>query len=113
MIEPMILLTEKHHNQTLQLKRNQIVDIELDSNPTTGYRWQSSPKITSNKTPDLVKVFHSKYVPDQPILAGSGGKQHYSLMATAPGIFQLTFQHKRSWEDKPIQTFRVTLVVNK
>jgi len=109
----MMLLTEKDHNKTFRLKRNQIVDVELDSNPSTGYRWQSPPKVTSNKSPDSVKVFHSKYAPDQPIRAGSGGKQHYSLMATAPGIFQLTFHHKRAWEGKPIQTFRVTLVVGK
>ena len=109
----MTLLTEKQHNQTINLDRNQIVDIELESNPTTGYLWQPLPKIVSNKPTDSVKVFHSKYVADQPIKTGSGGKHHFSLMATAPGIFQLAFQHKRAWEDKAVQTFRVTLVVSK
>lgn len=56
--------------------------IELPSNPTTGYRWfmlvNQSPK---ERWIELVK---SEYVPDQPILLGSGGKEKLTFKAMRP-----------------------------
>jgi len=69
------------------------VEVQLDSNPTTGYTWtlasggkgleQTSSKYTANSESGMV---------------GGGGKQTYTFKATGEGENDLVFVYKRAWE---------------
>jgi formylglycine-generating enzyme required for sulfatase activity len=44
------------------------------------------------------------YVAANPVVVGGGGTETWTFRAIAPGSATLTFEYKRPWEDKPLQT---------
>lgn len=72
----------------IKLIKNQETTIELESNPTTGYRWA----IVDN---DNIEI-KQNYVPDQPIITGSGGKDIFNIKKLEYGIGSLRIEYKRN-----------------
>lgn len=68
-------------------------DIKLAENPTTGYRWALT------RLPENFYLLSDYYVPNQPMMAGSGGNHYFTFVAVKPkteGTFD--FYMLRSWE---------------
>jgi inhibitor of cysteine peptidase len=68
--------------------------IVLESNPTTGYKWD--PSYDSN----LLKVVKSDYKQSEakPGMVGVGGKEYFTFEAIKKGESKITMTYKRSWE---------------
>ena len=83
-------------DKEISINVGEIFQISLDSNPTTGYRWE------------IVNVLKKLTIPsDEPNgdfirgprkIVGSRGKQIFTFEAIAPGKEEIKFAYKRSWE---------------
>ena len=81
------------------------IEIVLESNPTTGYRWE----ILSS---DLEKV-GEEYVtdPGREGLCGAGGTQRYRFLCGTTGGRSVKFVYKREWEPEPVRQVTVEITV--
>ncbi|MDR3486981.1 MAG: protease inhibitor I42 family protein [Bradyrhizobium sp.] len=78
--------------------------VELEENPTTGYRWDFEAD------PGL-EVVASVYTPAQPGGVGGGGVRQVQFRADGPGQFAVRGKLWRSWtgEQSSIKTCEITV----
>lgn len=95
--------------QTLNVNSGKSFNIELKSNPTTGYQWQIK-KIDKN----FLELESSTFIPSlnkNTNIVGSGGIEIWSFKALKTGQTSVSFVYSRSWEHKkPIQ--KNTFIIN-
>jgi predicted secreted protein len=77
--------------------------VSLKSTPTTGYVWEVQ------KLPPDVVLSGSDYETPKAIKPGSPVTQVFRLKVQKPGEYEITFVLKRSWENKAIETHKVTV----
>ena len=113
---PQPLLTAADHDKTVNLIIGETVDLHLESNPTTGYSWNSL------QLPDgkIVKQTHHAYQgPTESgqthLLVGAGGVEHWKFLAVAEGKTALDLIYRRGWEDpqETDQKLSIRFVVTK
>lgn len=104
-----LTLTKVQNNQTIELSLGQAIEIRLDENPTTGYRWvfKMTPQLESD---DSFEMKSSKS--NQRALVGAGGVRVIKLKPAQKGAYDIKATYQRSWETKaPIQTISYHLIV--
>ncbi len=81
------------------------IEIALDENPTTGYRWTMTPSTAIQLLQD--SVFAADPSP------GAGGRRHFRLSVLQRGEYPLLLRYERPWEGErsAIARFEVMLVV--
>lgn len=93
---------------SIQAAAGEQFEIDLESNPTTGYSWEKNELYDKG----MLEMTQSKYSPSLPQKIGSGGVQQYIFKALKAGSTQIKMVYKRSWEsttsDKTL-TFNVTI----
>ena len=67
--------------------------ITLDSNPSTGYKWE-----LQNQDETMVTFISCKYARTDNLLPGSGGKEIWTLKAIKKGKTVISFKYARPWE---------------
>lgn len=67
--------------------------IELESNPSTGYRWHL---IFFNKK--ILKFISSEFVPKTASQIGGGGIERFNFKAIKEGTTSIKLVYKRAWE---------------
>ena len=72
-------------------------EIELPSNPSTGYSWKWSNKDSVT----VVESISSNYEASHPQLIGSGGKETCRFKWVKAGNEVIKLEYKRSWESQP------------
>ena len=83
--------------QTINVRVNRQFVIALESNPTTGYRWEVEFDHS------LLELVESKFVPAGPgHVIGAGGEERFTFRALGPGETLLTLTYRRPWEEKPV-----------
>ena len=97
----MMLSTCSENNKTVgdtktdyTIAVNENFQIELDSNPTTGYNWNWVNK----KSVSIIDTFDYKYIPNTPVLMGSGGKAIWKFKGIKSGTDTIKLEYCRSWE---------------
>lgn len=97
---PQPLLTAADHDKTVNLIIGETVDLHLESNPTTGYSWNSL------QLPDgkIVRQTHHAYrgpaaSGQTHLLVGAGGVEHWKFLAVAEGSTELNLVYRRGWEE--------------
>ena len=114
--QPQPLLTAADHDKTVNLLIGETVDLHLESNPTTGYSWNSL------QLPDgkIVKQTHHAYQgPSESgqthLLVGAGGVEHWKFLAMAEGKTALDLIYRRGWEEpqETDQKLSIRFVVTK
>ncbi|MFH2125761.1 MAG: protease inhibitor I42 family protein, partial [Pseudomonadota bacterium] len=86
--------------QTLVLKQDQVFQVTLAANHTTGYKWMLA------KVPDakVVKLVTNNYVPDNAkgpdgrLRKGAGGHEVWTFQAMGPGRVMIVLNYVRPWE---------------
>ena len=68
--------------------------LELESNPTTGYSWQWKNKSSVS----IVDTFNYQYIPSNPGLMGSGGIELWSFKGVRPGLDSIKLVYRRFWD---------------
>jgi inhibitor of cysteine peptidase len=101
-------LTHADDGQTRKIPKNDYLVIELEENPTTGYRW------AIDVVDDDVLVLRSSelILPPDPMIGG-GGTRVFSFEAKAVGTTPIRLKKWREWEgdDSVIDRFGVTVSV--
>lgn len=94
-----ITKTKAPGNPDFWVKVGESFDIKLVENPTTGYTWALT------HLPKNFYLLSERYVPDQPILMGSGGTHYFTFVAMKPKIEgHFNFFLLRPWEPfAPVQ----------
>ncbi len=89
-----------------------IVEITLESNPTTGFRWELAGPIDDR----MLALIESEYLLGEkarqdPPVPGAGGTEVWTFETLAAGDTTVSLAYSRPWEggEKGIQTFTVTL----
>lgn len=95
---------------TVQVKVGESFWISLESNPTTGYKWQFGTPVDTT----LLKLSEQKYVPDPnpEKLMGRGGRDHWLFEAIKPGSAGISLQYLRPWDSTSMERsveFRVEI----
>ncbi len=87
---------------------NQSFQINLVSNPTTGYSW----KWTNKQSVTVVDTFNFGYIPDKPMLDGSGGKEVWNFRGIKTGTDTIKLEYNRSWDpNSTVDTKKILVIV--
>lgn len=70
----------------IEVQAGETFHIVVDSNPSTGYRWELVGELDGN----IVEFVSSGYTADEPVMPGSGGVDVWAFKAVAAGETQIT-----------------------
>jgi inhibitor of cysteine peptidase len=90
---PVLRVDETSNGQTLEAALGQTVEICLEENPTTGFRWRMAQ--AGGRVGTLLRdAFEpGRQAPGQP------GFHRWQFKVVAPGSGPVRFVYRRSWED--------------
>ncbi len=99
---------EKDNGALVQVRRGTRITIELNENPTTGYRWM----ISSIDETFLVPAGDDFVPPDQKS-RGAGGLRRFFFRAKSAGSTALTLINKRAWQrdDQAVGAFNLIICI--
>ena len=101
------VLTRTDDGKKVTVRIGDLLDIVLDENPTTGFRW-----VSASSAPAAIMVCSPSEFTAESRLIGAGGKRTIHFKAVKKGKEKLMFAYRRTWENKPpARTFRVTVTV--
>lgn len=95
----------------VEMEVDQTLVISLESNPTTGFRWE----LIEVEDPILQSMGEAEYQPSESKeVVGAGGTEIFRFKAVSTGQMTLTLVYRRPWEEgvDPIETFRLIVIVN-
>ena len=76
-----ILPEPSDHTQLITVKAGETFELVVPSNPSTGYHWDINPELDEN----LIQFVSRDYIPEQPVMPGSGGVDIWTFRAINPG----------------------------
>ena len=103
----MLYIDEGFLHQTIHLPVGQVIELRLNENPTTGFRWS----FTQDGSPSCAVVSDSFTPPEGP--PGAGGRHTWQIKAIRAGDCHVELRYRRPYEPNasPAQTFNVDVVV--
>jgi inhibitor of cysteine peptidase len=102
-----VTLTQADNGKSVEVKLGDTIVIELDENPTTGFRW------AMDQTYDqIVTIVRDDYTTTDSGIGG-GGRRTFTLKATHSGTVQFQLKLWRTWEGESsiLERFTVTIQV--
>jgi inhibitor of cysteine peptidase len=94
----------------VEVKKGQVLVISLESNPTTGYRWEV---MKINETM-LVQLGESEFISSQSEeVVGAGGVEVLRFETIGVGTTYLELGYRRFWEEDvaPLMIYSISIVV--
>jgi predicted secreted protein len=76
--------------------------VEMQGNPSTGYKWRLDPAGSEN--PSIVKVEDLGYGEPKSKLLGAPAPQRFRLTGLSAGFAKLHFEYVQPWVGKPGKT---------
>ncbi len=105
------ILTEKNNGGSIDMEVNDLVNIELESNPTTGYGWFLSEETDGS----IISLIDSGFIQPKKDkkLMGAGGYEVFSFKAVSNGKTSIILNYERPWEEEvePLEVFEITVSV--
>lgn len=103
-----VVLTQGDNGSQVQVHQGDTLAIELDSNPTTGYRWDVDGQLNP-----ILHLMSDTFVSDSNI-PGAGGTQTLRFAAVSAGETTLPLMYHRPWEQgvPPIHTYQVQVTIH-
>ena len=107
-----IEVNENDDGGQVELKLGQMLVVTLESNPSTGYRWEQA----ENPESILKQMGEAEFKPSEtgePPLIGAGGWEIFRFRASSAGQMTLQLVYHRPWEEgvEPIKTFSFQVTV--
>jgi inhibitor of cysteine peptidase len=92
----------------VHLQMGQTLVVTLESNPSTGYRWE----VAVNDAAILRPMGEPQFQPESAAI-GAGGMEIFRFEAVGIGRTHLELIYRRPWEEgvEPLQTFTLRVVV--
>ena len=87
--------------EEISLPEGSLLEFELRSNPTTGYRW-----VFTSSDEDILELDDIFYLPPENGLAGSGGQTVCRFYADEEGCVTVTARYYRPWQEFDPETDR-------
>lgn len=81
------------HKKSIQMTLDSQLSIQLEENPTTGYRWQ-----IDDSCADLFTIISSKFTPAQTSAIGAGGIRKILLQPVKEGKYKLHLRRFQPWQ---------------
>lgn len=107
---PQPLLTAADHGRTVHLIVGETVDLHLESNPTTGYSWNSL-RLPEGKV--VKQTRHAYKGPDNTAvgatLVGAGAEEHWQFLAVSEGESGIDLVYRRAWEPPNDEDQKLTI----
>jgi predicted secreted protein len=91
------------NEQTLHVSPGDIIRLELEENPTTGYSW-SSPE-----TDSFLSMMKNDYSLHQARGIGSGGMRTIEMKVEQSGSSSLQLKNWQRWSGDVYQTFQLNI----
>ncbi len=96
----------------IELELGKLLVVTLESNPSTGYRWE----LLENSESILKQFGQAEFRPSEtgdPPMVGAGGWEIFRFKAVSAGQMTLELVYHRSWEDaEPLKAFSIQVIVN-
>ena len=103
--------TESNNGDNLNLKINDVITIKLESNATTGYKWNLSEENNSG----IIAIVSSDYTEkeNKDNLVGSGGFETLTFKAVSRGSATIILTYNKPWEKdvQPEKIFKLNTLV--
>lgn len=104
---PVVQVTRQDHGSRIELPVGHVLQIDLESNPSTGYAWQLRNAVQSN-----VRQIDSQWIPHAPAVLGAPGTSQLRFVGARHARATLELVYVRSWESSaPVDTFTVEVDV--
>lgn len=102
-------LTQNAADKVLHIKAGNLMALKLDSNPSTGYRWD----VVLDKAAEgkIERVGSSFIMPREDERTGASGTEILVLAAQAAGEYTVNLEYKRPWEKQGFNKFSFKVVV--
>lgn len=106
-----VALGAEDDGSQVELAAGQVLEVTLESNPTTGYGWEVSEVDGAVLAQEGEAQFQEAPTEGEQVV-GAGGVQTFRFTAS-PGETTLTLVYRRSWEKDvdPLETFTVQVTV--
>ena len=96
-------------NVDYEISVDEIFEVELVSNPTTGYSW----KWTNRPFISIVDTIDWNYISATPELIGSGGMEVWEFRGIQAGIDTIKLEYRQSWDSSStIESKHLLIQVN-
>jgi inhibitor of cysteine peptidase len=92
-------MPEREERQARRVRRGEKFTIELQSNPSTGYRWYL---LFFDKS--ILKLISSEFARKPTNNIGTVGTQQFNFEATKEGTTSIKLIYKRSWEKETMKS---------
>jgi inhibitor of cysteine peptidase len=107
---------ESNNGKELRMAPGNTLQVALDSNPTTGFKWelvQISDLAVLEKVSDTFEKPMIKQKEGSPPIVGAGGKEFWTFKALKPGTAVISMEYSRPWEggEKGVNKFSLTVIV--
>ena len=105
---PSLLIDRTNNGQEISLHKTQILQVSLDSSPSTGYTWQV--ELLDEQV--LAQRGDSEFIPGT-LLPGSSGTEVFHFEAIAAGRTPLRLSYDRHWAGglPPTEVFLIQVIV--
>jgi inhibitor of cysteine peptidase len=104
----LVRIDASRNGTQIELAQGTQLVVDLDSNPTTGYRWEVLPGVGDG----LRQVGEADYHAEGELI-GSGGVETFTFQAVETGVTDLQLVYRRSWETgvAPARSFSLRVMV--
>jgi len=106
-----VVLGAKDNGSQVQLAAGQVLEVTLESNPTTGYSWEVS-EVDGAVLAQVGEAEFREAAKESEEMVGVGGTETFRF-SSAAGETKLTLVYHRPWETEvePLETFAVEVEV--
>lgn len=99
----MITINKTLNEKKIQVKKGDVIKLQLAENPTTGYLW----KINSIDDNHLNYTENKYEISGEAI--GAGGMKNFYFEVISEGTSELQIALGNPWENDTVDTFKVTI----
>ena len=102
-------MAQTEHGDVIKVAAGENFELTLESNPTTGYRWQLAAPFDEA----IVTLVGSEYKLPETRRLGAGGREIWTFKAVEQGTTTIEMAYLRSWEKDvpPIKRATFTVIV--
>ena len=90
----MTVMDASRQPQPIEVTAGQEFKLILESNRTTGYRWQLGGPLNEG----IIQLIGAEYQPPESKLPGAGGREAWTFKALRPGTAEIRLNYIRPWE---------------
>lgn len=101
---------DTYNNQSVKLKKGDILELTLPENDDGGYSWQFKPYLDNN----ILKIVDDTYIlpNSSPNICGGVGKKRWLIQAIGTGNTSINLKESRPWDaNSTLNTFNLKITV--